>query len=117
MESEEMKKEKWSCPPLPHMPRPTLAVRVVSNERLIPGALTWEVTEAAHARLQRTWQEKWRLSREPRGQLLLGRGGEKRPRDELSVHADGPGNDPPGSVATCTREGLSEPRGPRAQTL
>lgn len=29
----------------PIVPLPTLAIKIVNNERLTPGTLTWEVTE------------------------------------------------------------------------
>lgn len=36
----------------PIVPLPTLAIKIVNNERLTPGTLTWEVTGAGYAQLE-----------------------------------------------------------------
>lgn len=101
-------KKKNEAASFPIRPSPTLAFGVVNNESLIPGSLTSEVTEG-WLRSTRTGQEKWRLSREPQGELRLSRGDEKPPSEKLSVDADGSGNDPPSSVAHGPLRALLSP--------
>lgn len=106
-------KRKMSAPP--HIPPPTLDLKVVNNECLIPGALTSEVTESwLHS--HRTGQGRPPFSPETAGLTTEEVRWETTKLEIVSDAADS-GNCLSGSGSTKIYKNLSAHRNPRAHTL